>query len=53
MNDIKSLIEVLRRFDSLETVIAELEVFEADDNAEITVDDLTEYLNDELDYANY
>lgn len=49
----KNLIEVLRRFDSLETVIAELEVFESDENAEITVDDLAEYLNDELDYANY
>lgn len=52
MNDIKNLIEVLRRFDSLETVIAELEVFEAEENAEITVDNLTEYLNDEADYSN-
>ena len=47
----KELIKVLRRYDSLETVIAELEVFDADENAEITVDDLAEYLNDEADYA--
>lgn len=53
MNDIKNLIEALRRFDSLETVIAELEVFDADENEEITVDDLAEYLMDEADYANY
>lgn len=52
MNEIKNLIEALKRFDSLETVIAELEVFDADENAEITVDDLAEYLNDEADYAN-
>lgn len=52
MKDIKNFIEALRRFDSLETVIAELEVFDADENAEITVDVLTEYLNDEADYAN-
>lgn len=48
----KNLIDALKRFDSLETVIAELEVFDADENAEITVDDLAEYLNDEADYAN-
>lgn len=53
MKDIKKLIEALKRFDSLETVIAELEVFDADENAEITVDVLAEYLNDEADYANY
>lgn len=52
MKDIEKFIEALRRFDSLETVIAELEVFDADENAEITVDVLTEYLNDEADYAN-
>lgn len=51
MNDVKNLIEALKRFDSLETVIAELEDFDADENVEITVDDLTEYLNDEADYA--
>ena len=53
MNGIKNLIEALRRFDSLETVIAELEAFDSDENVEITVDNLTEYLNDEADYANY
>lgn len=52
MNDIRNLIEALRRFDSLETVIAELEVFDADENAEITIDELVDYLNDEADYAN-
>lgn len=52
MKGIRDLIEALRRFDSLETVIAELEVFDADENAEITVDDLAEYLNDEADYSN-
>lgn len=48
----KNLINALKRFDSLETVIAELEVFDSNDNVEITVDDLAEYLNDEADYAN-
>lgn len=48
----KNLINALKRFDSLETVIAELEVFDSDNNVEITVDDLAEYLNDEADYAN-
>ena len=50
MND---LINALKRFDSLETVIAELEVFDAGDNPDITIDELAEYLNDEADYANY
>lgn len=49
----EKLIKALQRFDSLETVIAELEVFDKDENAEVTVDDLAEYLNDEADYANY
>lgn len=44
----KNLIEALKRFDSLETVIAELEQFDRED----TIDDLVEYLNDEADYAN-
>ena len=48
----KNLIDALKRYDSLETVIEELEVFDADEN-EITVDDLAEYLKDEADYANY
>lgn len=48
----KSLIDALRRFDSLETVIAELEAFD-DEDVDITTDDLADYLNDEADYANY
>ena len=43
----KNLINALKRFDSLETVIAELEQFDRED----TIDDLVEYLNDEADYA--
>lgn len=42
-----SLIEALKRFDSLETVIAELEQFDREE----TLEDLVEYLNDEADYA--
>ena len=45
------LISALKRFDSLETVIAELKAFDAD-NLDITIDDLADYLNDEADYAN-
>ena len=48
----EELIKALKRFDSLETVIAELEAFDADDRLEVTVEDLAEYLNDEADYAN-
>ena len=48
----KNLINALKRFDSLETVIAELEASDFDENDEITVDDLADYLNDEADYAN-
>ena len=44
----KNLINALKRFDSLETVIAELEQFDRED----TIDDLVEYLNDEADYSN-
>lgn len=43
----KNLIEALKRFDSLETVIAELEHFDREE----TLEDLVEYLNDEADYA--
>lgn len=43
----KNLIEALKRFDSLETVIAELEHFDRED----TLEDLVEYLNDEADYG--
>lgn len=43
----KEFIKALKRFDSLETVIAELEHFDR----EYTLEDLVEYLNDEADYA--
>lgn len=46
----RQLIDALKRFDSLETVIAELEVCELDENSEIY--ELADYLNDEADYAN-
>lgn len=51
----KNLIEALKRYDSLETVIAELEAFgdEGDEDVDITTDGLADYLNDEADYANY
>lgn len=48
----KNLIEALERFDSLETILAELKVADFGENEEITVDDLAEYLNEEADYAN-
>lgn len=41
------LIKALKKFDSLETVISELEHFDRED----TIEDLVEYLNDEADYA--
>ena len=40
----KSLIDTLRRFDSLETVIAELEAFD-DEDVDITTDGLADYLS--------
>lgn len=43
----KQLIKSLKRFDSLETIIAELE----HSDREETLEDLVEYLNDEADYA--
>lgn len=48
---ITRLINALKRFDSLETVIAELEASDLD-NLDVTIDDLADYLNDEADYAN-
>lgn len=48
----RNLIDALKRFDSLETVIAELEVYAKEREAEITVEDLADYLKDEADYAN-
>lgn len=47
----RNLIKALKRFDSLKTVIAELEAYDREDEGEITVEDLAEYLNDEADYA--
>lgn len=47
----KNLVEALKRFDSLETVIAELEAYDGDSTEEVTVEDLADYLNDEADYA--
>lgn len=45
----EELIKALQRFDSLETVISELKAY---DRGEDSIEDLTEYLNDEADYAN-
>lgn len=42
-------IEALQRFDSLETVIAELQAYDGNED----IEDIAEYLNDEADYANY
>lgn len=47
----ENLVKALKRFDSLETVIAELEVYDRESEGEATVEDLAEYLNDEADYA--
>lgn len=50
----RNLIKALKRFDSLKTVIAELEAYDREDRedeGEITVEDVAEYLNDEADYA--
>ncbi len=45
----EQFIEALQRFDSLETVIAELKAYDRTE----TIEDVTEYLNDEADYAHY
>lgn len=45
----EELIKALKRFDCLETVIAELEVYDRGD----MIEDLAEYLNDEADEAYY
>lgn len=47
----ENLVKALKRFDSLETVIAELEAYDGDSAEEVTVEDLADYLNDEADYA--
>lgn len=38
----KNLIEALKRYDSLETVIVELEAYDGDDQL-LMIDDLTDY----------
>ena len=43
----EELIKALERFDSLETVIAELKAYDREES----IEDLVEYLNDEADYA--
>lgn len=50
MERLTNLIKALERFGDLETVIEELKVY--DDDREITVDAISEYLEDEADYAN-
>lgn len=45
----EQLIEALSRFDSLETVIAELKEYDGNED----IEDIAEYLKDEADYANY
>lgn len=50
VTSMEELIDALKRFDSLETVIAELKAY--DDNREMTIEAITEYLNDEADYAH-
>lgn len=42
----EELIKALQRFDSLETVIAELKAYDREDS----IEELVEYLNDEADY---
>ena len=42
----EELIKALQRFDSLETVIAELKAYDRGDS----IEELVEYLNDEADY---
>lgn len=49
--NMENLVKALKRFDSLETVIAELEAYDYDSAEEVTVEDLADYLNDEADYA--
>ncbi len=43
----EELIKALERFDSLGTVIEELKHYDREES----IEDLTEYLNDEADYA--
>lgn len=50
MERMTNSIKALERFGDLETVIEELKVY--DDDREITVDAISECLEDEADYAN-
>jgi hypothetical protein len=49
--DYKALAEVIRRFESLELLAIEIETLENGELDIDTVDDLTEFLQDELDYS--
>ena len=49
--NMKNLVKALKRFDSLEAVIAELEVYDRESEGEVTIEDLADYLNDEAVYA--
>lgn len=49
----EEFIKALQRFDSLETVIAELKAYDSDRDRETTIENIVEFLNDEADYANY
>ena len=48
----ENLINTLKRYDNLETVIAVLEAYDDDGSEEMTVDEIAEYLSDEADYAS-
>lgn len=48
----KELISALRKYDNLETVIAIMEAYDNDENEEMTVDEIVDYLNEEADYAS-
>lgn len=50
ISDMDALIDALKRFDSLETVIAELKAY--DNDRTMTIEDIADYLDDEADYAN-
>lgn len=49
--DFKRLADVIRKFWDVEYLIDEIETLSDDQGIE-TVDDLTEFLEDKLDYAN-
>lgn len=51
MMDYKALAEVVRRFDNVELLAAEIESLQDNMTEVETIDDLTEVLEDELDYC--